>query len=44
MIDAFVRAGYLGEDESGMLYLDWRTRAEIDLKTLMSVLAEARFE
>jgi len=44
MSDAFTRAGYLGEDESGMLYLDWRTRAEIDLRTLMSLLVEAKFE
>lgn len=44
MSDAFTRAGYLGEDESGMLYLDWRTRAEVDLRTLMSVLVEAKFE
>jgi len=44
MTDAFVRTGYVGEDESGMLYLDWRTRAEVDLRTLMSALAEARLE
>ena len=44
MTDAYSRAGYFGEDESGMLYLDWRTRAEVDLRALMSALAEARFE
>jgi len=44
IVDAFTRTGYLGEDESGMLYLDWRTRAELDLRTLMSALAEAKFQ
>lgn len=37
-IDRFVRYGYLGEDENGQLYLDWRTRAEVDQKTLMELL------
>jgi hypothetical protein len=31
-IDRYVRYGYLTQDESGQLYLDWRTRAEIDEK------------
>jgi hypothetical protein len=44
MSDAFIRAGYLAEDDSGMLYLDWRTRAEVDLRTLMSLLVEAKLE
>jgi hypothetical protein len=34
MVDAFIRSDYLGEDESGLLYLNWRTYAEVDLKAL----------
>ncbi len=44
MSDAFIRVGYLAEDDSGLLYLDWRTRAEVDLRTLMSLLVEAKLE
>jgi hypothetical protein len=40
-LDRYVRRGYLGEDEAGMMFIDWRTRAEIDQKTLLSlILAE----
>jgi hypothetical protein len=38
MVDAFIRSDYLGEDESGLLYLNWRTYAEVDLKTLLTKL------
>jgi hypothetical protein len=34
----YIRSGYLGEDEHGMLYLDWRTRAEVDQKELVDLL------
>jgi hypothetical protein len=34
----YIRSGYLGEDEHGMLYLDWRTRAEVDQKELVKLL------
>ena len=34
----YIRSGYLGEDEHGMLYLDWRTRAEVDQKELVRLL------
>jgi hypothetical protein len=44
MTDAFMRTGYLAEDDSGMLFLDWRTRAEVDLRALMSLLVEARLQ
>jgi len=44
MSDGFIRSGYLGEDESGMLYLDWRTRAEVDLRNLMALLVEAKLQ
>jgi hypothetical protein len=40
-LDRFIRMGYLAEDEHGILHVDWRTRAEIDKKTLLElVLAE----
>jgi hypothetical protein len=34
----YIRSGYLAEDENGMLYLDWRTRAEVDQKALVELL------
>jgi hypothetical protein len=34
----YIRAGYLAEDENNMLYLDWRTRAEVDQKELVDLL------
>jgi hypothetical protein len=37
-IDRFIRRGYLSEDEEGLLYRGWRTRAEIDQKTLLGLL------
>ncbi|MCD6247885.1 MAG: hypothetical protein J7J17_00250 [Hadesarchaea archaeon] len=37
-IDRFIRWGYLSEDDEGMLYVGWRTRAEIDQKTLLEML------
>lgn len=37
-LDRYVRAGYIDQDERGQLYLDWRTRAEIDEKTLIDLL------
>ncbi len=37
-IDRYIREGYVDEDEKGMLYLDWRTKAEIDEKTLIDSL------
>lgn len=37
-LDRFVRRGYLGEDERGFLYIDWRTRAEVDQKALISLI------
>ncbi|MEM2282213.1 MAG: hypothetical protein QXH26_01515 [Candidatus Hadarchaeales archaeon] len=37
-VEKFIRRGYLEEDEEGMLYLGWRTRAEVDEKTLMGLL------
>lgn len=40
-IDRYVRYGYLTEDESAQLYLDWRTRAEVDQKALIDLLLSA---
>lgn len=37
-VDRYIRAGYVDEDDKGQLYLDWRTRAEIDDKTLVDLL------
>jgi hypothetical protein len=34
----YIRSGYLAEDEDNMLYLDWRTRAEVDQKALVELL------
>jgi hypothetical protein len=40
-IDRYVRYGYLTQDESGQLYLDWRTHAEVDQKALIDLLLRA---
>ncbi|MCW4016041.1 MAG: hypothetical protein NWF06_06710 [Candidatus Bathyarchaeota archaeon] len=37
-MNRYIRSGYLGEDEHGMLYLDWRTHAEVDQKALVELL------
>lgn len=37
-IDRYIRYGYLTQDESEQLYLDWRTRAEVDEKALIDLL------
>jgi hypothetical protein len=37
-IDRYIRAGYLAQDENRQLYLDWRTRAEVDEKALVALL------
>ncbi|HVP16836.1 MAG TPA: hypothetical protein VMT42_05685 [candidate division Zixibacteria bacterium] len=40
-IDRYIRYGYLAQDENGQLYLDWRTRAEVDQKALVDLLLRA---
>jgi hypothetical protein len=40
LMDAFVRNGYLKEDETGSLSLGWRTTSEVKLRDLMTLLAE----
>jgi len=37
-LNRYVRSGYLSEDDAGQLYLDWRTRAEVDQKALVDLL------
>jgi hypothetical protein len=37
-VDRYVRYGYLAQDESEQLYLDWRTRAEVDQNALVDLL------
>jgi len=43
-IDRYIRAGYISEDENGQLYLDCGTRAEVDEKTLISLVLGAESE
>jgi len=40
-IDRYIRYGYLTQDENEQLYLDWRTRAEVDQKALIDLLLQA---
>lgn len=37
-LDRYIQQGYLGADEEGVVYLDWRSRAEIDQKTLVDLV------
>ena len=37
-IDRYIEQGYLGLDGKGALYLDWRSRAEIDQKRLVDLV------
>jgi hypothetical protein len=37
-IDRYVRYGYITQDEKEQLYLDWRTRAEIDQNALINLI------
>jgi len=37
-LNRYIRYGYLAEDENNMLYLDWRTRAEVNQKELVDLL------
>lgn len=37
-IDKYIRYGYLQQDDKEQLYLDWRTRAEVDQKALIDML------
>jgi hypothetical protein len=37
-IDRYIRYGYLQQDDNEQLYLDWRTRAELNEKALIDML------
>jgi len=37
-IDRYIRYGYVTQDENEQLYLDWRTRAEIDENALINLV------
>jgi hypothetical protein len=37
-MNRYIKSGYLAEDENKQLYIDWRTRAEIDQKLLVDLL------
>jgi len=37
-VDKYIQDGYLGEDEKGNLYMDWRSRAEVDQKKLVDLV------
>jgi hypothetical protein len=40
-IERYIRYGYLTQDDNAQLYLDWRTRAEVDEKKLIDMLLNA---
>ena len=40
-IDRYIRYGYLQQDDNEQLYLDWRTRAEVDEKALIDMLLKS---
>ena len=37
-LDRYVKRGYLEQDDRTMLHVGWRTRAEVDEKTLMTMI------
>jgi hypothetical protein len=37
-LDRYIRYGYLQQDDNDLLYLSWRTRAEVDEKALIKLL------
>lgn len=37
-LDKYIEQGYLGEEEKGSIYIDWRSRAEIDQKKLIDLI------
>jgi len=43
-IDRYIRYGYLQQDDNEQLYLDWRTRAEVDEKALIDLLLRSEEE
>jgi len=43
-LDRYIRYGYLQQDDNEQLYLDWRTRAEVDQKALIDLLLHSEEE
>lgn len=43
-IDRYIRYGYLGQDDHRQLFLDWRTQAEVDRKTLIDMLLSSELQ
>ncbi len=43
-LDRYIRYGYLQQDDNEQLYLDWRTRAEVDEKALIDLLLYSEVE
>lgn len=41
-LDRYIRYGYLQQDDNEQMYLDWRTRAEIDEKALIELLLRSK--
>ncbi|QQG48065.1 MAG: hypothetical protein HY247_04680 [archaeon] len=37
-LDRYVKRGYLEQDDRSMVHVGWRTRAEVDEKTLMTMI------
>jgi hypothetical protein len=42
LVDVFLRAGYLEEDDAGVVSLGWRTRSEVNLPALMTKMTEGK--
>jgi len=42
LVDIFLRAGYLEEDDAGVMALGWRTKAEVNLPALMTKMTEGK--
>jgi hypothetical protein len=43
-IDRYIRYGYLQQDDNEQLYLNWRTRAEVDEKALIDLLLRSEVQ
>jgi hypothetical protein len=41
-MDRYIRYGYLQQDDNQQLYLNWRTRAEVDEKALIDLLLRSK--
>jgi len=42
LVDIFLRAGYLEEDDAGVTSLGWRTKSEVNLPALMTKMTEGK--